>query len=419
MDRQITDAPHGHVLTNVNVWSPDSRWIAYDVRSDPAGGAFDGTRIERVHVDTGQVQVLYTSRHGAHCGVATWHPARPAVAFILGPEHPTADWSYAANHRQGVIVDVTPIGAGSNKAANGIGGPPIRSAALLGGHANLDARDRKPPFTPGALRGGSHVHVFSPNGQRVSFTYEDAIAGPPGRRGVGVTDLSRPVAVPNTHPRNHGGSGFSVVVTALTDHPTPGSDQIDRAVEEGWVDDRTLAVQGRVTAADGRQHWEAFAVDLPDDLTTASPGTADTWPTPPAGTVQRRLTWTRGLSTVPRHWLRASPDGSRVAFLMGDARSVVQLWTVPSGGGAVGQVTANPHPVGSAFTWTPDGRAVAHVMDGSVCLTTVATGRTDRLTDRAAGPPRPEACVVSPDGRRVAFARTVGGANQVFTVDVP
>jgi hypothetical protein len=31
------------------------------------------------------------------------------------------------------------------------------------------------PYTPGALRGGSHVHVFSPNGEFVSFTYNDHV----------------------------------------------------------------------------------------------------------------------------------------------------------------------------------------------------------------------------------------------------
>ena len=397
MDRQITTAPHGHVLTNVGVWSADSQWIAYDVRSDPAGSVFDGDRIERVHVDTGQVQVIHRSRHGAHCGVVTCHPRWDTVAFITGPEHPTADWSYAADHRHGLLVD----------------------PAEPGHVGVLDGRDLIPPFTPGALRGGSHVHVFSPSGQRVSYTYEDAVAGPPGRRGVGVTDLTRPVVVPSSHPRNQSGSGYSVVVTTLTEHPAPGSDQIDRAVEEGWIDDRTLAVQGRVTAADGKQHWEVFAVDLPDDLTTAAAGTATTWPTPPAGTVQRRLTWTAGLATVPRHWLRTSPDGSRVAFLMADGVGVVQLWTVPVAGGATVSITTNSHPVASAFTWTPDGRSIAHAMDGSVCLTDVASGRTTRLTKRAAGPPRPEACVVSPDGRQVAFVRTVGGWNQVFAVDVP
>lgn len=40
---------------------------------------------------------------------------------------------------------------------------------------NLDAMDITVPYTPGALRGGSHVHVFSPNGERVSFTYNDHV----------------------------------------------------------------------------------------------------------------------------------------------------------------------------------------------------------------------------------------------------
>lgn len=391
-----TTAPHGHVLTNVNVWSPDSTWVVYDVRSDPAGTAFDGTRIERVHAGTGAVQVLYESRRGACCGVATCHPTRDAVAFILGPEDPTPDWSYAASHRRGIIVE-------------------------HGVTTGLDARDLTAPFTPGALRGGSHVHVFSPSGRRVSFTYEDAVTHP-GRRGVGVTDLSRPVVVPDSHPRNHDGTGFSVVATALTDHPAPGSDQIDRAVEEGWVDDRTLAFQGRVTAADGTPHWEVFALHLPDDLTRPGTGplqgTTTDWPAPPAGCVQRRLTFTRGLATTPRHWLRPSPDGRHVALLMADPAGVAQLFTVPVVGGTIRQVTRHPWPVASAFTWHPDGSAIAHVGDGSVCLTDVRTGTTRRLTPPAAGL-RPEACVVSPDGARVAHARTdADGRTQVCVTPV-
>jgi hypothetical protein len=150
---RLTSDPHGHMLTNVNVWSPDGQWIAYDVRSDPAGSSFDGERIERVNVRTRETQVLYESKNGAHCGVVTCNPVRDEFVFIRGPEHPTPDWSYAANRRQGVIVDTAKPGVARN----------------------LDARDLVPPFTPGALRGGTHVHVFSPDGQWVSFTYEDQI----------------------------------------------------------------------------------------------------------------------------------------------------------------------------------------------------------------------------------------------------
>ena len=70
-ERQLTTAPHGHVLTNVNVWSPDADWIVYDTRPDPAGSVFEGDRIERVNVRTGEVQVLYQSRDGANYPAAT------------------------------------------------------------------------------------------------------------------------------------------------------------------------------------------------------------------------------------------------------------------------------------------------------------------------------------------------------------
>ena len=101
VERQLTFAPHGHILTNVGVWSPDGRSIVYDIRSDPAGSVFDGTRIESVDVATGKITVLYESRKGASCGIASYSAVEAKVAFILGPENPTPDWQYSANHRQG------------------------------------------------------------------------------------------------------------------------------------------------------------------------------------------------------------------------------------------------------------------------------------------------------------------------------
>ncbi|MCX8108305.1 MAG: hypothetical protein N3G20_05810, partial [Verrucomicrobiae bacterium] len=131
------------------------------------------------------------------------------------------------------------------------------------------------------------------------------------------------------------------------------------------------------------------------------------------GTVQRRLTFTAnrkypGLQG-PRHWLRSSPDGSQIAFLMKDDDGIVQLWTVSPNGGPPRQITRNPHSIASAFSWSPDGRHIAHVMDGSICITEVVSGVTHRLTrpvpDNTA--PRPEACVFSPDGKKIAYVRRV------------
>jgi hypothetical protein len=429
-ERQITRGPGGRILTNTGVWSPDGEWIAYDTRSDAAGEVFDGTRIEMVHVRTGEERLLYESRNGAHCGVVTFHPREPRVIFILGPEHPSPDWAYNAYHRQGVIIDSRRLGTASS----------------------LDARDLTPPFTPGALRGGSHVHVWDGAGDWVSFTYEDHVLAQLdpsvpdhdlNQRNIGVSVPGRPVRVKRDHPRNHDGDGFTVLVSETVARPAPGSDQILRACEECWVgvrgylrpdgswQRRAVAFQGHVVASCGATHAEVYIADLPEDLTVAGKGplagTETRLPKPPRGVVQRRLTFTsdRRFPGIqgPRHWLRSSPDGSKIAFLMKDNDGIVQVWTVSPNGGEPIQLTRHPHSVASSFSWSPDGRFLAYVMDYSVCLTELATGQTARLTPRSADAtaPRPEACVISPDGRRIAFIRRLPSpdlpANQICLVE--
>jgi dipeptidyl aminopeptidase/acylaminoacyl peptidase len=416
MAKQLTTAAHGHILTNTAVWSPDGQWIVYDVRSDVEGTVFDGERIERVNVETGEVQVLYQARYGAKCGVATYHPKQDQVVFILGPEHPTVEWNYAPNRRQGVIVD-----------------------AYRPGHAApLDARDLVPPFTPGALRGGTHIHVFDGAGEWVSFTYNDQLVDAEQRNvGVSVPDL--PVRVPPSHPRNHDGTHFSVLVTRTTANPRPGSDEIARAFDDAWVgangylrpdgsrQRRAIAFFGVVIAPDGRPVTELFIADLPEDVTIPGEGplagTPTDLPSPPRGTVQRRLTTATILPAIggrTRQWPRSSSDGSAIAFLMHDAdKGVQQIWTISPNGGAPRQLTHNRQDITSAFAWSPDGGRIAHTMDNSVCVTDVATGVTTRLTPRSATAPRPEACVFSPDGSKIAFIRTIDGFNQIFTVPAP
>jgi hypothetical protein len=384
-----------------------------------------------VNVRTGEVKTLFRSANGAHCGVATFHPREWKVAFILGPENPTPDWQYCAWHRQGVIVDALRPGAARH----------------------LDARDLTPPFTPGALRGGSHVHVWDGTGDWVSFTYEDHVlarfkeataTNDLNLRNIGVSVPTRRVAVKRDHPRNHDGDYFTVLATRVTANPKPGSDEIKKAFEEGWVgangyvradgsrQKHALAFQGNVVTASGETLSEVFIVDLPDDVTIAGDGplagSETRAPAPPKGTAQRRLTFTAnrrfpGLHG-PRHWLRCAPDGSQIAFLMKDDAGVVQLWTVSPRGGSPRQLTRNAWPIASAFTWSADGRSIAHVMDNSVCITTLETGATQRLTPRTADAtaPRPEACVFSPDGRNIACVRTVLSpdvpANQIFVTAI-
>jgi WD40 repeat protein len=229
-------------------------------------------------------------------------------------------------------------------------------------------------------------------------------------------------------------------VTRTTSLPEPGD--VVRACEEGWIgthgylradgqrQHRALAFQGYVLTGNGDIISEVFVVDLPDNLTLPGDGPLAgpelRMPAPPRGTSQRRLTHTEyrkypGLQG-PRHWLRCSPDGEHIAFLMKDDAGIVQLWTASPRDGQSIQRTRNPWNIASTFTWSPDGRQIAHVMDNSVFITDVDSGLSTRLTTRTddLSAPRPEACVFSPDGRQIAYVRRVldgdSRFNQIFVV---
>jgi hypothetical protein len=244
------------------------------------------------------------------------------------------------------------------------------------------------------------------------------------------------------HPRNHDGDYFSVLATRTIAHPKPGSDEIKKAFEEGWIGTngyvnsegkhqrRALAFQGHVVAESGETISEVFVADLPEDVTRPGDGplagSETQMPRPPKGTSQRRITFTAqrkfpGLQG-PRHWLRSSSDGSRIGFFMRDEAGMAQLWTVSPSGGAPRQVTHNPWSVASTFSWSPDGKRIACVIDNSVFIIDGQSGLSTRLTSRSKDDlaPRPEACVFSPDGRAIAYVRRVsaddGVFNQVFVL---
>jgi hypothetical protein len=423
---QLTTAPHGHILTNTAVWSPDSQWIVYDVRSDPAGSVFDGTRIERVNVRTKQIEVLYESKNGACVGVATVNPVDGRVVFIHGPEFPTPDWSYSPCHREGVIVD-----------------PKKPGVAIP-----LEARDIVPPFTPGALRGGTHVHTWNPDGTVVSFTYEDHVlthgttdGREPNRRTIGLALFPQNWSVRSKHERNRDGTYHSCLIAKTVANPKPGSDEIGRAFEDGWIPGtRSLTFIGEVVATDGRRVNELFIVDAESAFIPRffEMGSKTSLPPVPDHVSQFRITHfadlpgQKGLSTSPRHWPRASPDGKRIIFLTENGRwSVIpvpdnqihelhqMMKSMEKQDGAVPKKRAYVGQIDSSFTWHPNSRQFAAIADKSVCLIDTDTGDVKPLTTPSNPPPRPEACVVSPDGTMIAFVRPVNGFNQIFIVHVP
>lgn len=416
--RQLTQDPHGHILTNTQVWSRDSRYLVFDVRSDAAGTLFDGDRIEAIDVEQGTVELLYRAQHGAHCGVATCSPNDDRVVFILGPEHPTPDWQYAAYHRRGVLA----------------------SRGRPGFVTSLDAVDIVEPYTPGALRGGTHVHVFDPSSDYVSFTYEDHVlatsqrdAADPNQRNVGVCRCDDPVHVPSTHPRNQDGSAYAVLVTKTVRDPTPGSDEISKAYEDAWLavdEGLALAYLGDGLDSKGRHITELFKVTFPKTWEPSGgplQGTIDRRPFPPRGCIQQRLTHTehRKFPGIrgPRHWPRSHPSGKWIATLMLDDVGNAQMFLVDPKQGDLHQVTQLPFAIESCFSWSPDGEWISFIADGSVMMLQVATTRVHRLTTKRLPGPRPEACVFSPDGAKIAYVCVCLDAqgrafNQLFMVEI-
>lgn len=401
--KQITFASRHHQLTNTQTWTPDGQWLVFDVR--PSGASFTGETIERVNIHSGETEVIYRATDGAHVGVVTVHPHAERYVFIHGPEHPDAVWHYDFHHRRGVVT-------------------------YQGKSHNLDAMDITPPFTPGALRGGSHVHVYSPNGENVSFTYNDHVLRERDPaldlRNVGVAVPFGPVTPLGHHPREYAGSHWCVLVSQTTSTPHPGSDEINRAYEEGWVGNSQLAFIGDTLSLNGEKVPELFIVTLPADEAGWKKagnvplcGTGSAMPAPPVGMVQRRLTFTHnkpypGLVNAPRHWVRSHPQGDTIAFLMRDDAGVVQLWLITPDGSGLRQLT-QCSGVQSAFNWHPSGKWLGFVLENRIALCHAHSGEIRFLTADHENPPSGDAVIFSPQGDVVAWMQESHGYRQLWT----
>ncbi len=412
---QLTHAAKGHTIHHTQVFSKDGQWVVYDTRNDDTEIGRTGS-IEMVHTKTAEVKVLYQSVNqteaGPGVGAATFSPVENRVLFIHGIRNADATRPYGMTRRTGVAVDIDRPGA------------PIF----------MDARDVTPPFTPGALRGGTHAHSWSGDGQWISFTYNDYVMEQLAKTDKAAKDLRTVgVMVPGSVDvpldstlENHSGTCFSVLVTSVTERPTPGSDEIDKAFDECWIgtngyiktdgtrQGRAITFQGNVRGSDGKVITEVFVVDLPDNLADVADGqslagTLGTRPAVPKGVAQRRITFSKQGVAGPRHWLRTTPDGRRICFLSEDNNGIIQVFGVSPNGGDVVQVTRNEFPVEGPFTISPDGAWIAYPADHSVFITAFATGDTHRLTARAADGGQPVGAPNwSPNGDAIAYNRYVG-----------
>jgi len=324
---QLTHGQYGHTLNYNQVFSPDGAWIVYDTRNQDQDIART-KRIERVHIPSQQIELLYqidtASDWGPGVGAAAYNPKVERVSFIHGLSTASEQEPYAMDRRTGVYVDT----------------------ALPGKIKPLDARQVIPPFKAGALRGGTHAHAWSADGTKLCFTYNDEIIRKLSETSEEIQDLRtvgvmipQPVQTHVQDGNNFSGTMFAEVIVDVTDQPKAGSDEILRAFDECWLGNATvqqqqsrIAFQGICLDAHLNEQRDIFIAYLPDDITKAKAGyplegTFISRPNTAQGLRVQRLTKGIQISSTPRHWLRSSEDGQYIYFLKSDQAGFVNIFS--------------------------------------------------------------------------------------------
>ncbi|MFN8346846.1 MAG: DUF3748 domain-containing protein [Spirosomataceae bacterium] len=433
-EKQLThDLSYNHDLDNNDNFSPDNQWLVYDTRTDE-GGIAASAKIEKVNVETGEKKVLYALPNnagwGPGAGAVSYSPVDNAVVFIHGLMSVTKDNPYQQWRRTGVII---------NDAAPNV---PIF----------MDARDITPPYTQGALRGGTHRHEWSGDGQWIGYTYNDAVlkaledktGEKHNLRTIGVSKRNHPVPLEkDATGENVSGEWFSALVVRVTPHPKPGSEEISHAAGDSWVGtngylkpDGTRQMArgfiGKVKDKNGKEVDEVFIVDIPKDITVAGEygpleGTDTTLPMPPKGTIQRRLTFTADTPQAGCTGIvRSSPDGSLLAFLAKDPQGITQIFTVSPNGGVPTQITFHAENVEGSVRWRPNGKQICYVWKGSIMVCKIGNESFENRFQILTQPvnPSPSNLVWSHDGAVLAFNRIItdektGKSKQIFLIKPP
>lgn len=396
---QLTHAASGHTLHHNGVFSPDGQWIVFDGRNDDTKIG-ETSVIGVVHVKTGEEQVIYQTKnptlYGPGVGAASFSPVADWVIFIHGLINADKERPYDLSRRTGVAIDLK---------------HPLQPVFM-------DARDVTAPYTPGALRGGTHSHCWSGDGRMISFTYNDALVEP-DLRTVGIMlDAGHPVLV-DSSDGNNSGQYYAVVVADVVAQPQPGSDEISKAFDECWVGKAgytntagrripyAIAFQGNTRNEKGETVTELFIADLdPEEILkdTAAVGISGVRPHVPNGVRVQRITRTgKGLSSV-RHWLRSSPDGRFIYALAPDDKGIAQIVRFAVNGGQANYITKNATPVDYSFNLSKEGDRIAYVTENNLYLFNLLTNENIRLTFNKPGDLKiVGAPSFSPDGHILAY----------------
>ena len=394
-ERQLTSTPQGHCLHNTQVFSDDDSLIVYDTRNDDSQIQTTGS-VEMIDVQTGHETLVYQVPHqsvyGPGAGAASFSPTRKSIMFLRGLLNCDQHRPYAFNRRSGIKIDLD-----QQKLAK-----------------NLDARNVAKPLVSGALRGGTHAHQWSGDGNWISYTYNDYILDelskqqPDKRfkRSVGIMIPDYPVNIDQSDAENFSGSMFCMLISDLKANAQPNTDEIFAAVDECWIGTdgyhkadgtrqrKAIAFQGCLYDELGKEKREVYMADLPEHFSKEelmqTVGTLNSPPLVPQSIKQRRLTYTQYGVCGPRHWLRSSADGNLIAFLSYDDHKVIQVFGVSPLGGQPYQISKLEAGVSGPFNISPDGKYIACLSDNNVWIIDILSRQGEQATfhqqhDKAVG----------------------------------
>lgn len=384
---QLTHGAQGHFLNHRQVFSFNDEWIVFDGRNEDSKIGENAT-IGLVNSKTGAIRVVYKvpnqTSFGPGAGAVSYHPKKNELIFIRGLLNASQEEPYAVTRRSGTGLDLSDFEF-----------PRV---------FQVDARDVNSPFTPGALRGGSHAYSYSADGEWISFTYNDQLIEKQALLDPKVKDLRTVGLMINQHPVQvnsiesdsiFSGTHYAVLAAQVVPFPTPGSDEIQKAYEEVWIGNqgylnsfgkritRALAYLGDVLDQDGNLVTELFVSDIPQDMDQLKSSvdqreTSTSVLLVPQSITQRRITFTSHKKFPgvlgPRQWVRSSPQGDKLFFYGKSEDGIVQVFSVSPNGGDPVQVSNLLDSPDSMFSLSPDGNWIALGIKNQLFLINVPTG---------------------------------------------
>ena len=393
-EKQITYSPKTHALDNNDNFSPDDKFLCYDTRGTVFNENLANSKsIEKVEIASGKETILWepesVTGENAAPGVAavSYHPSENKVIFIHGP----------------LLSEVEECGYYNirNRTALEVDGEGNKTSGLV------DMRDiRNKITTPGAHRGGTHRHEYTRDGNRIGFTYDDFL----------VQDYDRTIGF--LQEDKNGPSGYThyfslILRPAKKGESKPG--EIEKAFGDSWVDNEgsMRAFIGKVRSDNGTDfNYDLFVADIPldIDITTANPGTIDTYPTPAKGISIRRLTIGMKVDGI----VRGSFSGEKIAFTAEDTNGVKQIFIINSdgSGNSVTQIT-NLKYNAEAIRWHNSDNWVLYLSGGNVWTSYVGKGSSFGKTIQLSNDNQTrEHLVISRDGNRLAYIIRVPSKNK-------